>query len=57
MHRFDQDILLQSEKPNEYTAHITGNWSINGVPNGGYLMAILANAMLQNSEMKTMNAF
>ena len=41
MHRFDRDILLKSETPRAYTAHIADNWSINGVPNGGYLMAIL----------------
>jgi acyl-CoA thioesterase len=53
MHQFDRDILLHVEKPNHYSGNITGNWSINGVPNGGYLMAILANAMLQKSEMET----
>ena len=51
MHQFDQDIFLKSENPNDYSGHVTGNWSINDVPNGGYLMAILANAMLQSSDM------
>jgi len=52
MHQFDQDIMIESAKPNSFTGAITDNWSINGVPNGGYLMAVAANAMLQSSEMK-----
>jgi hypothetical protein len=51
VHRFDKDIFLESETPQAYTGHIADNWSINGVPNGGYLMAILANAMLHSSQM------
>ena len=51
MHQFDKDILLKSETPRAFAGHIADNWSINGVPNGGYLMAILANAMLQTSQM------
>ena len=53
MHQFDQDILFEPDKPNSYSGHITENWSINGVPNGGYSMAILAKAMMQKSEMKS----
>ena len=52
MHQFDQDILFGPAKPDSYSGYITENWSISGVPNGGYLMAITANAMLQSSEMK-----
>jgi len=51
LHQFDKDILLKSENSGSYAGHIAGTWSINGVPNGGYLMAILANAMLQSSRM------
>jgi len=51
MHQFDQDIMLEPAKPNSFLGAITDNWSINGVPNGGYLMAIAAHAMLQCSEM------
>jgi len=52
MHQFDRDILLELGKSDSYSGDITENWSINGVPNGGYLMAVTANAMLQCSEMK-----
>jgi hypothetical protein len=31
---------------------VSGNWSINEIPNGGYLMALVANAMLQQSTKK-----
>ena len=53
MHQFDKDILFEPCEPFSFSGHITENWSINGVPNGGYLMAILAKAMLQHSEMKS----
>ena len=53
MHIFDKDILIEPREPFSYSGHITGNWSVNGVPDGGYLMAILAKAMLQHSEMKS----
>jgi acyl-CoA thioesterase len=53
MHLFDKDILIEPFEHFSYSGHITENWSINGVPNGGYLMAILMEAMLQNSEMKS----
>ena len=53
MHQFDKDILFEPCEPFSFSGSITENWSINGVPNGGYLMAILAKAMLQQSEMKS----
>ena len=53
MHQFDKDILFEPREPFSYSGHITENWSINGIPNGGYLMAILARAMLQHTEMKS----
>ncbi len=52
MHPFDQDILFETDKPNEYSGQITENWSINGVPNGGYSMAILAKAMMQKTDVE-----
>ena len=53
MHQFDQDILFEPGEPFSFSGHITGNWSINGIPDGGYLMAILAKAMMYHSEMKS----
>ena len=53
MHPFDQDILFEPGENFSFSGHITENWSINGIPNGGYLMAILAKAMLCHSEMKS----
>ena len=53
MHQFDRDILFKAAEPFSFSGLITENWSVNGVPDGGYLMAILAKAMLQHSEMKS----
>ena len=52
MHQFDQDIAVEQTNSHFYTASITRNWSVNGVPNGGYLMALITNALLQSSQMK-----
>ena len=52
MHLFDDDILFEPGEPLSFSGHITNNWSIKGIPDGGYLMAILAKAMMQHSEMK-----
>lgn len=53
MHLFDRDILLEPGEPLSFCGQISDNWSVNGIPDGGYLMAILANAMMQHSEMKS----
>jgi hypothetical protein len=45
MHPFDQDIAVVELKPFHFGAVVAAGWSINGVPNGGYLMAIAVNAM------------
>jgi hypothetical protein len=52
MHQFDQDILFLPDEAFSFNGQITQNWSVNEIPDGGYLMAILAKAMLQHSEMK-----
>ena len=52
MHLFDHDILFEPDGPLCFSGQITDNWSINEIADGGYLMAILAKAMMQHSEMK-----
>ncbi len=51
-HPFDRDLSLTRMAPLRFRENVTDNWSINGVPNGGYLMALLAHAMLQESAKK-----
>jgi hypothetical protein len=51
-HPFDQDLSLTRLAPFRFRGNVTDNWSINGIPNGGYLMALLAHAMLQESAKK-----
>jgi len=53
MHPFDRDIAFSGENPSHLTVTISENWSINHVPNGGYLMAVLAQAMLPQSEKQS----
>jgi len=53
MHLFDHDISLTKEKPHSFKTQISKNWSINGNPNGGYLLAIVANAMALASSMES----
>ena len=50
LHQYDQDIALSEQETQRYKTVISSNWSINNVPDGGYLMAILAGAMQKNSE-------
>ena len=52
MHQFDQDIAVELENSHCYTGSIATNWSISGVPNGGYLMALITNALVQSSRVK-----
>ncbi len=53
MHIFDQDISLTPQQPFCFRSTVSDNWSVNGIPDGGYLMAIIANAMLQHSQKKS----
>lgn len=48
MSRFQRDITI-SDDSEVYTGKVSDNWSINGVPNGGYLMALMGNAILKES--------
>jgi hypothetical protein len=53
MHIFDRDTSLRETAPSFYTGAISENWLINRNPNGGYLMVILARAMMDKSVKKT----
>ncbi|MDY6822705.1 MAG: thioesterase family protein [Thermodesulfobacteriota bacterium] len=50
MHPFDHDIALEKKGNNRFASSIAPNWSVNNNPNGGYLMAMMANAVLQESK-------
>lgn len=45
MNIFKQDISVTATGPNIFRADVSQRWSVNETPNGGYLLAILANAM------------
>ncbi len=53
MHLFDMDISSSELGPHLYKGLVSENWSINNTPNGGYLMALLANAMLSRSDKRS----
>ena len=52
MYQFDQDIILKPLDAFSFEANISPNWSFKGIPSGGYLMAILTNGMLRQSDKK-----
>ncbi|MFP3911985.1 MAG: thioesterase family protein [Desulfobacteraceae bacterium] len=49
MHRFDGDISVFKEDGLPLKGAVSDHWSINGNPHGGYLMALLAHAVLGHS--------
>ena len=53
MGMFDEDIAVVEKGPGIFEGAVSGNWSVNGNPNGGYLMAILAGAMTARSDKKS----
>ena len=52
MYLFDKDIALTEKDKFVFEGIVSPNWSINGNPNGGYLMAFLAAAMQRQSDKK-----
>lgn len=52
MNLFDRDIQLGRLDDSSFAGVISNNWSVNGNPNGGYLMAMIVNAMLRKSDKK-----
>ncbi|MPZ86521.1 MAG: thioesterase family protein [Nitriliruptorales bacterium] len=39
---FDRDTIAEAQGDGLYKAEISGNWSVGGKPNGGYLTALIA---------------
>lgn len=54
MHLFDQQVgrPVSATEAGVVETQISAQWSINDLPNGGYLMALIANAMLHLSTKK-----
>lgn len=50
MNIFEQDMNSIESVSGVFTVTITDNWSINGNPNGGYLLALMTDAMLNQKE-------
>lgn len=50
MHIFTKDIAIEQKDKNIFGIDISENWSINNVPNGGYLIALLSQALLSGTE-------
>lgn len=57
MHLFDQDIACSASGVNGAKVTITDNWSIDTVPNGGYVLGLMANAMRQQSDRQETPVF
>ena len=47
MYAFDEDVQLRPEGAGRFQARVSERWSINATPDGGYLMALLARAVLE----------
>lgn len=52
LHLFDDDLKMINTGPGLFEAIISDHWSINGTPNGGYLIGLIARAMEQCSSKK-----
>jgi hypothetical protein len=53
MHLFDQDISLVPDPATGFGTVVSANWSVNGIPDGGYLMALIARAMLHHGRRES----
>ena len=53
MSLFTDETESVEDSPGHFRGKISGNWSVNGNPNGGYLMAIMVEAALRKSEKKS----
>ncbi len=50
---FENDIKVKEIAPGRFEGEVTGNWSVNGNPNGGYLMAMISSAMTEYSDKRS----
>jgi hypothetical protein len=57
MHLFDADISFDRSDPKRFKGDVSPHWSVNGNPDGGYLMAVMANAMARVSAKKATPIF
>ncbi|ABW66106.1 thioesterase family protein [Desulfosudis oleivorans] len=57
MYSFDRDIALEQQARQLFSATVTPNWSVNRNPDGGYLMALMANGVLQHAEKQWITIF
>lgn len=52
MNEVKRDTQVTRIDDSSFTGEVAPNWGINNVPNGGYLLAIMTNAVLKQSERK-----
>lgn len=45
MHEFDDQTAVAATRPGEYAAELAAGWSVGGGINGGYLLAVVGNAV------------
>lgn len=57
MHLFDEDISFDRSEANRFRGMVSDRWSVNGNPDGGYLMAVMAHAMARVSAKKATPVF
>ncbi len=50
MYLFDKDTAVVRKEDCHFTGQVSNRWSVNGNPDGGYLMAMLGRAILDVSE-------
>ncbi len=44
-HEFDRGVEVTTTAPGEYAAELDAGWVVGGGVNGGYLLAVIANAL------------
>ncbi len=52
VHTFDAELDLNQEADGVFSLSLSDQWSIYDTPNGGYVMAVISNAMLSCSDKK-----